>query len=134
MRISDWISDVCSSDLLAHQQGLVGAAKNDVREGAADIDANSYAGRCCGHRRPLMSAPIPRRPMAATTRSKACVIMPSPLVGRGAAVEPRQGMRFPSRRPPWRCGTAFRSEEQTSELQSLMRISYAVFCLKTNTY
>src|SRR3546814_6736328 len=27
-----------------------------------------------------------------------------------------------------------RSEEHTSELQSLMRISYAVFCLKTNTY
>src|SRR3546814_8971726 len=29
---------------------------------------------------------------------------------------------------------AGRSEEQTSELQSLMRISYAVFCLKKNTY
>src|SRR3546814_10705944 len=28
---------------------------------------------------------------------------------------------------------AFRSEEQTSELQSLMRISYAVFCLKKKT-
>src|SRR3546814_5650446 len=27
----------------------------------------------------------------------------------------------------------FRSEEHTSELQSLMRISYAVFCLKTKT-
>src|SRR3546814_6976988 len=29
--------------------------------------------------------------------------------------------------------TAMRSEEHTSELQSLMRISYAVFCLKKNT-
>src|SRR3546814_8688301 len=29
------------------------------------------------------------------------------------------------------CGAASRSEEHTSELQSLMRISYAVFCLKT---
>src|SRR3546814_4923690 len=28
------------------------------------------------------------------------------------------------------CGKRFRSEEHTSELQSLMRISYAVFCLK----
>src|SRR3546814_2539763 len=28
------------------------------------------------------------------------------------------------------CGLALRSEEHTSELQSLMRISYAVFCLK----
>src|SRR3546814_10378933 len=31
-------------------------------------------------------------------------------------------------------GTAKRSEEHTSELQSLMRISYAVFCLKTKKY
>src|SRR3546814_8377079 len=40
------------------------------------------------------------------------------------------------RRRDWRnafsivCGTCSRSEEHTSELQSLMRISYAVFCLK----
>src|SRR3546814_10326815 len=33
------------------------------------------------------------------------------------------------------CGIPFyRSEEHTSELQSLMRISYAVFCLTKNTY
>src|SRR3546814_2941895 len=32
-----------------------------------------------------------------------------------------------------RVGIARRSEEHTSELQSLMRISYAVFCLKKNT-
>src|SRR3546814_9663977 len=31
-------------------------------------------------------------------------------------------------------GLQFRSEEHTSELQSLMRISYAVFCLKKKTY
>src|SRR3546814_3475136 len=30
-------------------------------------------------------------------------------------------------------GSTLRSEEHTSELQSLMRISYAVFCLKTKT-
>src|SRR3546814_7750833 len=30
----------------------------------------------------------------------------------------------------WKGESIFRSEEQTSELQSLMRISYAVFCLK----
>src|SRR3546814_1977359 len=32
-----------------------------------------------------------------------------------------------------RMGAGHRSEEHTSELQSLMRISYAVFCLKTTT-
>src|SRR3546814_7472134 len=42
------------------------------------------------------------------------------------------------RHRPGRPGDALRSEEHTSELQSLMRISYAVFCLKKkkiiNTY
>src|SRR3546814_4483346 len=33
----------------------------------------------------------------------------------------------------WRVGRPVRSEEHTSELQSLMRISYAVFCLKKKT-
>src|SRR3546814_3907023 len=42
----------------------------------------------------------------------------------------RQG---PHRRPA-RLVHARRSEEHTSELQSLMRISYAVFCLKKNTH
>src|SRR3546814_10013453 len=32
--------------------------------------------------------------------------------------------------PPTNCNSTRRSEERTSELQSLMRISYAVFCLK----
>src|SRR3546814_953700 len=41
--------------------------------------------------------------------------------------QPRAGQRH--RRP----GAGRRSEEHTSELQSLMRISYAVFCLKKKT-
>src|SRR3546814_8053509 len=40
------------------------------------------------------------------------------------AMKPRRFMRS---------ATAWRSEEHTSELQSLMRISYAVFCLKKKT-
>src|SRR3546814_2274049 len=36
----------------------------------------------------------------------------------------------PVEHPPARDGSRDRSEEHTSELQSLMRISYAVFCLK----
>src|SRR3546814_987065 len=36
--------------------------------------------------------------------------------------------------PPPRSGSPARSEEHTSELQSLMRISYAVFCLKKQTH
>src|SRR3546814_5434479 len=45
----------------------------------------------------------------------------STALGRAACV---------SVRPTWVCIINFRSEEHTSELQSLMRISYAVFCLK----
>src|SRR3546814_8704032 len=37
-------------------------------------------------------------------------------------------------RPMMSLDNAFRSEEHTSELQSLMRISYAVFCLKKKKY
>src|SRR3546814_5547587 len=47
------------------------------------------------------------------------------LVSRGLPV-PRHDHLHHRRRPRW----CRRSEEHTSELQSLMRISYAVFCLK----
>src|SRR3546814_4764311 len=48
---------------------------------------------------------------------------------------PRCRVRVPRRRRWKECGYGprVRSEEHTSELQSLMRISYAVFCLKKNT-
>src|SRR3546814_2816205 len=47
-----------------------------------------------------------------------------------AAVRPRLAIRRVS--PPFLRYAPCRSEEHTSELQSLMRISYAVFCLKQN--
>src|SRR3546814_1598893 len=43
------------------------------------------------------------------------------------------GGRAGRRYRPGRLDHFLRSEEHTSELQSLMRISYAVFCLKKNT-
>src|SRR3546814_8296602 len=46
---------------------------------------------------------------------------------QGEKIEPR-AMRFTGL-----ANAAIRSEEHTSELQSLMRISYAVFCLKNKT-
>src|SRR3546814_12649693 len=48
-------------------------------------------------------------------------------------VEVRLGKPCDAGLPPWTRGSVFRSEEHTSELQSLMRISYAVFCLKKKT-
>src|SRR3546814_4339018 len=97
MRISDWSSDVCSSDLTgalgisgAHERGALGAAVAPCR-GAGREGQRPHGGG-----------------------------------GRPA------GGRLRLLRPDAHAGAALRrrSEEHTSELQSLMRISYAVFCLK----
>src|SRR3546814_1570435 len=64
---------------------------------------------------------VPFKPLPTSTRS--------PLV---SGLEPKEAKKM----PPFPCAVsgkfrlARRSEEHTSELQSLMRISYAVFCLK----
>src|SRR3546814_1505729 len=61
---------------------------------------------------------------------------PAPGYGSCASCQPcgqEFRDRFPVERGTWRWGVTpqpARSEEHTSELQSLMRISYAVFCLK----
>src|SRR3546814_7437556 len=52
------------------------------------------------------------------------------VVGEAEARQPGQPERRVEFLHPRRRGIAVRSEEHTSELQSLMRISYAVFCLK----
>src|SRR3546814_8336577 len=101
MRISDWSSDVCSSDL-----GRLSALKFSF--GSGKVPA------CDG-----ISA-------AANARSRSSI---SPGL-------PSTAMRRASGKVNADIGSAVsvgdRSEEHTSELQSLMRISYAVFCLKKN--
>src|SRR3546814_6194022 len=57
----------------------------------------------------------------------ACALMARPRVL--LLDEPSVGVDPVSRQDLWRMVQALRSEEHTSELQSLMRISYAVFCL-----
>src|SRR3546814_3207529 len=100
MRISDWSSDVCSSDL---QNVSAGTDKRQRRVGLArchcrhDVDAR------------IDGAIVVRRP-AHEGEDRAWTEGDDAR----AAVDDRVS----------------RSEEHTSELQSLMRISYAVFCLK----
>src|SRR3546814_5680126 len=105
MRISDWSSDVCSSDLsrncpsmtacyVRHHLSLNRRLRPAVRQGQFLHSSQTSA----GHRR----RKIGRYSFA--------------IVGSSQAFHGYQ------KRP--------RSEEHTSELQSLMRISYAVFCLK----
>src|SRR3546814_3432526 len=95
MRISDWSSDVCSSDL------RYVPIRQCLRAGALRIRMLRSRG--------VDSPPRDRRGDRAI-RGKGRDQAQDMAAHRGA-------------------GTA-RSEEHTSELQSLMRISYAVFCLK----
>src|SRR3546814_5659879 len=69
-------------------------------------------------------------------REKAMAALEGFEAGWGGAIEERMARDFAA----WKAGAgrpppedAARSEEHTSELQSLMRISYAVFCLKKKT-
>src|SRR3546814_5437841 len=119
MRISDWSSDVCSSDLQQPGQAQAGLAGKRrvgvVAHCVGELDrAAAYAGR--GRQRPGQEAEdVPRDPHQVHGRVEHGV--------EGDADELR------SREVAMQA----RSEEHTSELQSLMRISYAVFCLKKKT-
>src|SRR3546814_5576216 len=114
MRISDWSSDVCSSDLAL----AVEADAPDLRREAAGV----RGGVDGGDQRLAVEAVV----------AAVGVVLPSRPVGRklGPAVAQHchhaaiGGECDDAHRP-----RAVRSEEHTSELQSLMRISYAVFCL-----
>src|SRR3546814_10875341 len=99
MRISDWSSDVCSSDL-----SVPSAAP-----------ASRAARRWPGGAMAAASAP-PRR---IWVRESIARMLAAPM-----AAPCLTHTQSPARH------NARRSEEHTSELQSLMRISYAVFCLK----
>src|SRR3546814_4272188 len=121
MRISDWSSDVCSSDLLSGRHGpglqadgiLPSPAKSSCGTKAASPSPAAGKRRCT-----LLNGII---------REAECPpCMPGLAEERNEDAGMRQeriGDRAASRR----------SEEHTSELQSLMRISYAVFCLKKKT-
>src|SRR3546814_4346913 len=121
MRISDWSSDVCSSDLAAIDREYGGREPDQPR------------GHLAVERGKPLEAPVEaveeghERSRQGDRRSD----------GNGgnrcqsqAASRFRCGSTIIQRR---RCGASplyHRSEEHTSELQSLMRSSYAVFCLK----
>src|SRR3546814_2073761 len=111
MRISDWSSDVCSSDLL---QAQIGDAPFVIQ---AHIYSHAAAARCGA----FLHARLCIR-QSTMVRDRRCQPQNVPVVERciHSLIMPRQQV----------VPAALRSEEHTSELQSLMRISYAVFCLK----
>src|SRR3546814_3920616 len=79
-----------------------------------------YVDHCVRHVR-THAVPTPR----SYDLPAACVVVEDSTVGVRAGVA--AGMRVIGF-----CGGGHRSEEHTSELQSLMRLSYAVFCVKKN--
>src|SRR3546814_9940494 len=133
MRISDWSSDVCSSDLeidarhrarraLAdallerhHQGRLAEAFLEAAGDDADDAGVPAFRGRHhqSGCRPALLHLADRLIEHLQLDRLALAVV----------AVELRRHRRRLGR-------VVGRSEEHTSELQSLMRISYAVFCLK----
>src|SRR3546814_9373588 len=110
MRISDWSSDVCSSDLCHHRHRL--HKPGQVRRG------RNLPGPGTG------TATRPAWPEPSGS--------PGDHAGDGAPGAAARKERKRGDPAARRAGPTpgARSEEQTSELQSLMRISYAVFCLK----
>src|SRR3546814_2023725 len=112
MRICDWSSDVCSSDLAglsffrreAPARPVICMIEPSIVLVAQGVKQVWVGGKAYGYdttRFPITSLDIP-------ANSEVMVASPA---------QPCLGL--------------VRSEEHTSELQSLMRISYAVFCLKT---
>src|SRR3546814_6113976 len=109
MRISDWSSDVCSSDLAAFHRDTLPQVKAEwIDSGRARLVFRHY--------------PLDQLALRAAAAAN-CV--------QGAAFFGFMDVLFKNQEK-WASSNdpLARSEEHTSELQSLMRISYAVFCLK----
>src|SRR3546814_1633209 len=115
MRISDWSSDVCSSDLPygRHRMPVLKSLATRAPGGA-----RLHSRECQG---------VPMSVSAVNSNSNVAANTPqnSHTVQHGdtlSAIARQNGVSL--------AALLARSEEHTSELQSLMRISYAVFCLK----
>src|SRR3546814_7103834 len=115
MRISDWSSDVCSSDLYHNREDTRRSCRLLEPFQACRRQARSCVCRDAGCSRAEMRRKAGQRfYFDAGARSATKLVR-----GRTDALWARLNL-----------SAAGRSEEHTSELQSLMRISYAVFCLK----
>src|SRR3546814_8041651 len=130
MRISDWSSDVCSSDLsLACALPLWPLPLR--RQGEA---GRGWSRLALVRKTPLPNPPLPSQGREQSSRLKplhktSCDLAHFPC-RQPSRPRPSRSAASPSCWAGWPCSARSRSEEHTSELQSLMRISYAVFCLK----
>src|SRR3546814_3613799 len=132
MRISDWSSDVCSSDLAGDPR--IPGRNVAAAAAAAGHRARPRAGARTGAADRLRRAPAQQPAGNAVPGARLGVPQPEREVwsrhwmAEGFAAFEALLQHHPSTGEF--CDGVARSEEHTSELQSLMRISYAVFCLK----
>src|SRR3546814_9676848 len=142
MRISDWSSDVCSSDLqdARHVEGrpqrtAQAVARDDA--GAAPAVGRTKPARGALSRQvacKLLQGSRGNQPagrsgqtvFASSSSSQSKTSAPSSSSSETKLNTLRAYISLA-------CSAPLRSEEHTSELQSLMRTSYAVFCLKKKT-
>src|SRR3546814_5776561 len=136
MRISDWSSDVCSSDLIhlrhdstatadfaeTHVRRLeamrrLGSLVEREPEGTWIIAPNHLERAADFERTRARAAPMIVETLSALPLDKQVAADGATWLDRELVADEPEPMR----------DTGFRSEEHTSELQSLMRISYAVF-------
>src|SRR3546814_3138909 len=126
MRISDWSSDVCSSDLNGFSQDSRGAFREMKSRLGERKTTRCAVEQCCADAAFKTGYRLRHRGLGKTKRLG--------CGGEGTMLDDsgKHGPGFEIRQAhngnnPFQC---CRSEEHTSELQSLMRISYAVLCLK----
>src|SRR3546814_1039673 len=119
-----WSSDVCSSDLLRHQEALRGAGAGGfgVAVLASLEDVRQVVFRVLLRRQNRWV-----HAFAGMTGGGAELVIGQQRI---ALVVQRVAVGLHVVEPDMVGAAGVRSEEHTSELQSLMRISYAVFCLK----
>src|SRR3546814_10336173 len=122
MRISDWSSDVCSSDLT---EKATAARGKRAPEKARSRNRQLY--KATVHHR--------RKGEARRVRPTIMIVLHwGDATGIGITLFDQNGMRPRRASINGETRRTVRSEEHTSELQSLMSISYAVLCLKKKTY
>src|SRR3546814_10258380 len=121
MRISDWSSDVCSSDLKYKRRYLrdFGFEIHEFKPFPADAPIDPETTGAFG---------VSWRDDGTPVFTQAALPEGRRPLGREYSALRWSGFSANEPVPLERGGV--RSEEHTSELQSLMRISYAVFCLK----
>src|SRR3546814_6012787 len=138
MRISDWSSDVCSSDLMVPTVSLsivlIAPAKRAVPEIRFWLVSSLTALVSDMPGISTISAAITTvLRLSGPTNLATRIATVAASIAEIASLASRRRGRVADTQSTTPTSSPIRSEEHTSELQSLMRISYAVFCLKKKT-